>query len=151
MIIPEVITVQELANRMAEKGAEVIKKLMSLGVMATINQPIDADTAQIIVEEMGHKWKRVADSDVEMVLNEEQSKPENMLPRAPVVTVMGHVDHGKTSLLDALRETNVAAKPAASPSISALTRLRSATGRRSPSLIPRDTKRFPKCAPAAPR
>lgn len=85
---------------------------MSLGVMATINQPIDADTAQIIVEEMGHKWKRVADSDVEMVLNEEQSKPENMLPRAPVVTVMGHVDHGKTSLLDALRETNVAAKEA---------------------------------------
>ena len=112
VIIPEVITVQELANRMAEKGAEVIKKLMSLGVMATINQPIDADTAQIIVEEMGHKWKRVADSDVEMVLNEEQSKPENMLPRAPVVTVMGHVDHGKTSLLDALRETNVAAKEA---------------------------------------
>lgn len=112
VIIPEVITVQELANRMAEKGAEVIKKLMSLGVMATINQPIDADTAQIIVEEMGHKWKRVADSDVEMVLKEDESKPENMLPRAPVVTVMGHVDHGKTSLLDALRETNVAAKEA---------------------------------------
>ena len=112
VIIPEVITVQELANRMAEKSAEVIKKLMSLGVMATINQPIDADTAQIIVEEMGHKWKRVADSDVEMVLNEEESKPENLCPRAPVVTVMGHVDHGKTSLLDALRETNVAAKEA---------------------------------------
>ncbi len=97
---------------MAEKGAEVIKKLMSLGVMATINQPIDADTAQIVVEEMGHKWKRVADSDVEMVLNEEECRPENLLPRAPVVTVMGHVDHGKTSLLDALRETNVAAKEA---------------------------------------
>ncbi len=112
VIIPEVITVQELANRMAEKSAEVIKKLMSLGVMATINQPIDADTAQIVVEEMGHKWKRVADSDVEMVLNKEESLPENMRPRAPVVTVMGHVDHGKTSLLDALRETNVAAKEA---------------------------------------
>ena len=112
VIIPEVITVQELASRMAEKGAEVIKKLMSLGVMATINQPIDADTAQIVVEEMGHKWKRVADSDVEMVLNEEECRPENLLPRAPVVTVMGHVDHGKTSLLDALRETNVAAKEA---------------------------------------
>ncbi len=112
VIIPEVITVQELAGRMAEKGAEVIKKLMSLGVMATINQPIDADTAQIIVEEMGHKWKRVADSDVEIVLNDAESKPENMCARAPVVTVMGHVDHGKTSLLDALRETNVAAKEA---------------------------------------
>ncbi|MBP5399007.1 MAG: translation initiation factor IF-2, partial [Alphaproteobacteria bacterium] len=113
VIIPEVITVQELANRMAEKSAEVIKKLMSLGVMATINQAIDADTAQIIVEEMGHKWKRVADSDVEDILkNNEDNSPDKQLPRAPVVTVMGHVDHGKTSLLDALRETNVAAKEA---------------------------------------
>ena len=113
VIIPEVITVQELANRMAEKSADVIKKLMSLGVMATINQAIDADTAQIIVEEMGHKWKRVADSDVEDILkNAEDAAPEKQLPRAPVVTVMGHVDHGKTSLLDALRETNVAAKEA---------------------------------------
>ncbi len=111
--IPEVITVQELANRMAEKSADVIKKLMSLGVMATINQAIDADTAQIIVEEMGHKWKRVADSDVEDILkNADDAAPEKQLPRAPVVTVMGHVDHGKTSLLDALRETNVAAKEA---------------------------------------
>lgn len=113
VIIPEVITVQELANRMAEKSAEVIKKLMSLGVMATINQAIDADTAQIIVEEMGHKWKRVADSDVEDILkNTADNSPDKQLPRAPVVTVMGHVDHGKTSLLDALRETNVAAKEA---------------------------------------
>ncbi len=112
VIIPEIITVQELANRMAEKSAEVIKKLMSLGVMATINQPIDADTAQIIVEEFGHKFKRVADSDVEQILNANEDTPEQLLPRAPVVTVMGHVDHGKTSLLDALRETNVAAKEA---------------------------------------
>lgn len=112
VIIPEVITVQELANRMAEKSAEVIKKLMNLGVMATINQAIDADTAQIVVEEMGHKWKRVADSDVEIVLQAEIENEEDILPKAPVVTVMGHVDHGKTSLLDALRETNVVAKEA---------------------------------------
>ena len=112
VVIPEVITVQELANRMAEKSADVIKKLMSLGVMATINQPIDADTAQIIVEEFGHKYKRVADSDVEQGLHGTVDSAEQLLPRAPVVTVMGHVDHGKTSLLDALRETNVVAKEA---------------------------------------
>lgn len=112
VIIPEIITVQELANRMAEKSADVIKKLMSLGVMATINQPIDADTAQIVVEELGHKFKRVADSDVEEAIKGVEDTPDQMLPRAPVVTVMGHVDHGKTSLLDALRETNVAAREA---------------------------------------
>ena len=112
VIIPEIITVQELANRMAEKSSEVIKKLMSLGVMATINQAIDADTAQIIVEEMGHKYKRVAESDVEEGLTGPEDTTDDLLPRAPVVTVMGHVDHGKTSLLDALRETNVVAREA---------------------------------------
>lgn len=112
VVIPEIITVQELANRMAEKSADVIKKLMALGVMATINQPIDADTAQIVVEELGHKFKRVADSDVEDAIKGDDDTPEMMKPRAPVVTVMGHVDHGKTSLLDALRETNVVAREA---------------------------------------
>ena len=112
VIIPETITVQELANRMAEKSADVIKRLMALGVMATINQAIDADTAQIIVEDMGHKFKRVADSDVEEGLTGPEDTAEELLPRAPIVTVMGHVDHGKTSLLDALRETNVVAKEA---------------------------------------
>ena len=112
VIIPEIITVQDLANRMAEKSSDVIKKLMSLGVMATINQAIDADTAQIVVEEMGHKFKRVAESDVEEGLTGPKDTDADLLPRPPVVTVMGHVDHGKTSLLDALRETNVAAKEA---------------------------------------
>ena len=112
VIIPETITVQELANRMAEKSADVIKRLMSLGVMATINQAIDADTAQIVVEDMGHKFKRVADSDVEEGLSGPADTEADLQPRAPIVTVMGHVDHGKTSLLDALRETNVAAKEA---------------------------------------
>ncbi len=112
VVIPETITVQELANRMAEKSADVIKRLMSLGVMATINQAIDADTAQIIVEDMGHKFKRVADSDVEEGLTGPEDTDEDLLPRAPIVTVMGHVDHGKTSLLDALRETNVVSREA---------------------------------------
>ena len=112
VIIPEIITVQDLANRMAEKSSDVIKKLMALGVMATINQAIDADTAQIIVEEMGHKYKRVAESDVEEGLTGPKDTEKDLLPRAPVVTVMGHVDHGKTSLLDALRETNVVAREA---------------------------------------
>ena len=112
VIIPEIITVQDLANRMAEKSSDVIEKLMSLGVMATINQAIDADTAQIVVEEMGHKFKRVAESDVEEGLTGPADTEADLLPRPPVVTVMGHVDHGKTSLLDALRETNVAAREA---------------------------------------
>lgn len=109
VIIPEVITVQELANRMAERGADVIKALMKMGVMATITQSIDADTAELVATEFGHRIKRVAESDVEAGLSIIEDTPEKMQPRPPVVTVMGHVDHGKTSLLDALRKTDVVA------------------------------------------
>jgi translation initiation factor IF-2 len=108
VVIPETITVQELANRMAERAADVIKSLMRMGVMATINQVIDADTAELIVTEFGHRLRRVSEADVEIGLRGEEDEPEALEPRAPVVTVMGHVDHGKTSLLDALRETDVA-------------------------------------------
>ncbi len=108
VVIPETITVQELANRMAERGADVIKALMKMGVMATINQTIDADTAELLVTEFGHKLKRVAESDVEIGLKGAADTDQELAPRPPVVTIMGHVDHGKTSLLDALRETDVA-------------------------------------------
>lgn len=110
VVIPENITVQELANRMAERGADVIKALMKMGVMATITQTIDADTAELVAAEFGHRVKRVSEADVELDLVAPTEDTEgNLQPRAPVVTVMGHVDHGKTSLLDALRHTNVVA------------------------------------------
>jgi translation initiation factor IF-2 len=112
VIVPETITVQELANRMAERSADVIKALMRMGVMATINQTIDADTAELVVGEFGHRLRRVSEADVEVGLRGEEDLPETLEARAPVVTVMGHVDHGKTSLLDALRETDVAGSEA---------------------------------------
>ncbi|MDA8648029.1 translation initiation factor IF-2, partial [Rhodobacteraceae bacterium] len=105
--LPEAITVSELANRMAERSAEVVKSLMKMGMMVTQNQTIDADTAELIIEEFGHKVVRVSDSDVEDVINEIEDDTETLKPRPPVITIMGHVDHGKTSLLDAIRKTKV--------------------------------------------
>ena len=109
VVIPESITVQELSNRMAERAADVIKALMKMDVMATITQTIDADTAELLVAEFGHQLKRVSEADVELGLKGEEDKDSALVSRASVVTVMGHVDHGKTSLLDALRDTDVAA------------------------------------------
>ncbi len=105
--VPETIVVSELANRMAERAADVVKSLMKMGMMVTMNQAIDADTAELVIEEFGHKAVRVSDADVEQAIETVKDRDEDLITRPPIVTIMGHVDHGKTSLLDAIRKANV--------------------------------------------
>ena len=109
VVIPDTITVQELANRMAERAADIVKELMKQGIMATVTQTIDAETAELVTMEFGHRVQRVSESDIEDGLTGAPDNEADLKPRPPVVTVMGHVDHGKTSLLDAMRATDVAA------------------------------------------
>ncbi|MFV0293286.1 MAG: translation initiation factor IF-2 [Paracoccus sp. (in: a-proteobacteria)] len=105
--LPEAIVVSELANRMAERAADVVKALMKMGMMVSMNQSIDADTAELVIDEFGHRAVRVSDADVEQVIDTVEDKPEDLISRPPIITIMGHVDHGKTSLLDAVRKTSV--------------------------------------------
>ncbi|MBB5711669.1 translation initiation factor IF-2 [Sphingomonas xinjiangensis] len=107
VVVPDAITVQELANRMAEKGSDLVKALFKMGMPVTINQTIDQDTAELLVTEFGHNIQRVSESDVDIQVDTVEEAEDKLQPRPPVVTIMGHVDHGKTSLLDALRGTDV--------------------------------------------
>ncbi|HEY0311468.1 MAG TPA: translation initiation factor IF-2 [Allosphingosinicella sp.] len=107
VVVPDAITVQELANRMAERGADLVKALFKMGTPVTVTETIDQDTAELLIEEFGHRMVRVSESDVDIQTDEDIDADETRLPRPPVVTIMGHVDHGKTSLLDAIRGANV--------------------------------------------
>jgi translation initiation factor IF-2 len=107
VVVPEAITVQELANRMAERGADLVKALFKMGMPVTLTQTIDQDTAELLVTEFGHTIKRVSESDIDIDTSEDVDAPETLKTRPPVVTIMGHVDHGKTSLLDAIRGASV--------------------------------------------
>jgi len=109
VVVPEAITIQELANRMAERGADLVKALFKMGSAVTLTQTIDQDTAELLVTEFGHNIKRVSESDIEIGIGDEADAPETLQTRPPVVTIMGHVDHGKTSLLDAIRGEDVVA------------------------------------------
>ncbi|MES2136637.1 MAG: translation initiation factor IF-2, partial [Pseudomonadota bacterium] len=112
VVVPEAITVQELANRMAERGADLVKALFKMGSPVTLTQTIDQDTAELLVTEFGHRIKRVSDSDIDIDSTADVDAPESLKSRPPVVTIMGHVDHGKTSLLDAIRGADVVAREA---------------------------------------
>ncbi|MFL6754984.1 MAG: translation initiation factor IF-2 N-terminal domain-containing protein, partial [Sphingomicrobium sp.] len=107
VVVPEAITVQELANRMAERGADLVKALFKMGMPVTLTQTIDQDTAELLVTEFGHRIKRVSESDIDIDSSTDVDAPETLQTRPPVVTIMGHVDHGKTSLLDAIRGADV--------------------------------------------
>jgi translation initiation factor IF-2 len=112
VVVPEAITVQELANRMAERGADLVKALFKMGMPVTLTQTIDQDTAELLVTEFGHRIKRVSESDIDIDTSADVDSPETLKIRPPVVTIMGHVDHGKTSLLDAIRGADVVAHEA---------------------------------------